>query len=869
MLTFGELKYGKRQATLAEVLSWADTVIDNVENTETGWGNCGPQIINAAGDRLAVVVDFNLKPTARKTSQVDVVEYGEGEISAWEGADEQQLKQEEATTDVTLNLQYFFPLCDQALFDDPRREIIFIVTCRDADQWRIRRYLGAQSRVKERLCICTAVLGSRGKTELSIVNYNAEDIGDLFPLLCVGETTYLGNGGNIRKMEDLTIRTLSSSSRELYQYATGKKVSFVHLARYPQYYMLLKAGCHAVDKINEKLMGKVKNEEKIRERQKLQRDFWSIVADQHGGFERQPFLTQVIWLCSLRHLMEQDELRNAEESCTDYFQNSKIYLSLWDAVAYGEGILQLLENCELHSQHHMGYLSIYFHDVGLKKVSSINDAAARRTRIFRKYRMKRSDSIVQPDESCYMEFNVTDMGRDKAYRAKGIEVTSGHELSALFGGLTEDTIENAVHHYGMPLFFRTVMRKCGRFICSTPDGKQTVKQYLAGKYADKDNSPDPQCFQRSSQQAWTSYQILLPVTFRGYMLDEVKADHTQMFDAALMNEPVMPQDYRQKWINENLFLKNNRILSVDAKIREAKDIGNVLLDSAEKENINTTVFYLNFKGLSAINVELYIKGVFHFIAQKKISGEECKRILLRLVFSDEFALSEALRRFAIFYDRFGKSRWMKDVQVALCVQDQENAEQQNSQVRLILAGEHIYEAYITAKQYMHYNVDLTSGFLLSQVEYLTSCEKDKGLGKGAEKGVTGVPVFPFDLVKGADGKSDFLKKMEMQLQSDLQKQGYGCKITDAHIRLGSKIHIRDFYDAELLFQSIGNVYRFAYLLAGSMIQELRKSKSADISTLLLIGYESYSAVLVNEVKRLLEQLLQAAQEEKIKIEHLQ
>lgn len=447
---------------------------------------------------------------------------------------------------------------------------------------------------------------------------------------------------------------------------------------------------------------------------------------------------------------------------------------------------------------------------------------------------------------------MTDMGRDATGSAKGIEVTSERQLTNLFTGLDARSENDVIHHYGLPLFYRTVMRKNGRFVCRTPLDNKLSVQFLAGhiRGKQKQQSPSRECVETG--QVWTSYQILLPVTFQQEPIESVKTSHQRLFDSSFLSRSPLPCDYKQRMIERTSFFpepQSDLLKTAAGKIQLAQTIGNKLYELIISQEFEKTVFEMDVRKLSTAAFDVYIKGLFHCIAQmahvldNKNKYQPC--LLFRFVFTDVFAISEALRRFSIFYDSLGENTWMKHVQIALC----EESENGNFNVRLILAGTNIHQAYITAKQWMYYNVDLDSGFLLSQVEYLVSYKK------GKTSAVRCVPLFPFDLVKDITGKSDFSRKLDIQLDCDFQSKDCGCKIEKAHIRLGSKIHIEDFYDAELLFQSVANIYRFAYLLAGDIFQKLSSEDNKGISNLFLIGYENYSSLLVDEVKCLLEEAL--------------
>lgn len=907
-----DLSNSARYLTVGELNEWAAITVTVIQNTEESWRQDGKAIIDAASNispdnpRLAVQIHFGDKATEGLDAEQPL-----------EAADSNDpAKHDAPPTDITLNLQYFFPYCDQALGHYSGLRIILAVICSNQqDQQRVMCYLSALNRINPRLYIATGI--SKGKSSLKNVklipaDYNAEHIGALFPLLRVNSEITEKDPYNTSD-DSLTVQKLSDYTNVFDKYIADRGKS--GLPDQPlniQRHILLKAGCAAIDHINAFFYGTIpksikdlqndiqklerelavpskpsqENEStskllekkraslerassKLNERKDYIAAFWDAVNKPSNGksrLTRLPLLTQVIWLCSLYHLLDQDVLF---DNNTHTLQRSQVDLVLWNSVTYSEGILQLLENCTLHSQHHCGYLSIYFHRIGLNRVSEISLSAERRRRIFYKYRVNLHDAFEGLSESVYIEFNITDMGRDKNYHAQGIEICAKKTLLELFSGVEsfgkKGDLERVAHHYGMPLFYRTVLLNRGRFVCSTPSdsngpGKTATAVQLIGRRLTVQKDEDKYDVLNSSQ-AWTNYQILLPLAPCPPEQSVNFQCGDEFLDSSYLLGSQMPSQYSCRLIEiDRAIGECTQAYSAEEKIDQAHTICKNLKKTISVPAMNNSVFTLRMIGMSSLGLELYLKGLFLFIAENETEwqakGQEKAqpaKLLLRLLFSDEYALSEAVRRFSIFYDRNGENSWMAHTQVAFC-----SAESEYFPIRLILAGTNIQVAHITAKQYMQYNVDIRSGFLLSQIGYLTSCRSEMRAAN-----VKPQPLFPFDLVafepNASNPKqlflagSDFGRKIMKTLETDLESNNCGCKIQDAHVRLGSKIHIKDFYDAELLFQSMANIYRFAYLLAEQIIPRIQNLDAHP--PLYLIGYENYSSILVEEVIRLLKKTL--------------
>lgn len=126
--------------------------------------------------------------------------------------------------------------------------------------------------------------------------------------------------------------------------------------------------------------------------------------------------------------------------------------------------------------------------------------------------------------------------------------------------------------------------------------------------------------------------------------------------------------------------------------------------------------------------------------------------------------------------------------------------------------------------------------------YIRRDDEEVDIEKGAQ---TYIPCDILQEVK-IDNKCQtiFEHYAEAILQKNIQEKEFGCKLEHTHMRLGSTIHIGDFYEAEILFGNKLFVSRFAVLLVKDMISSLN-----NVSKLTLYGYGTYSeTVLVQMVE---------------------
>ena len=128
------------------------------------------------------------------------------------------------------------------------------------------------------------------------------------------------------------------------------------------------------------------------------------------------------------------------------------------------------------------------------------------------------------------------------------------------------------------------------------------------------------------------------------------------------------------------------------------------------------------------------------------------------------------------------------------------------------------------------------------------------------------------LISNLDEINGDLTLFERSIQFSLNKEfnsdnffdtnNRGYKIVDTHFRLGSKIHIHDFYYAKRLFQNSFFTTPLAYLVAKKIISMVSNPDvfkypshsvtGTEIFKVTLIGYEDYSSFLTSTIRNFLE-----------------
>lgn len=117
------------------------------------------------------------------------------------------------------------------------------------------------------------------------------------------------------------------------------------------------------------------------------------------------------------------------------------------------------------------------------------------------------------------------------------------------------------------------------------------------------------------------------------------------------------------------------------------------------------------------------------------------------------------------------------------------------------------------------------------------------------------------IIKSSNNKILFLDTVESLLNLEITpwksessdkkstyfKQLSGYKISDAHFKLGSKIHIKDFYYAKPMFYNSFFANRFAFILSRYIVENQLKTIPPD-KEVTIIGYENYSELLVSQIR---------------------
>lgn len=642
-------------------------------------------------------------------------------------------------------------------------------------------------------------------------------------------------------------------------------------------------------------------------------------------FAQMPGLTllaRVLWSLSLWAMTESKDILLLRSGKEWELNEEAVQCSRMDAIAYAEGLQQLIENAYIHSEMQRSYLSIRTHRIGLSGgLQDIGDAVQSRIGLQRRIERlvhggiesrPKADREYDVDNTVYhldqdlkyvFEFQVVNDsisftygdGREWEPRSRGIaemylrnlnQWTSvgAYDFAQLFQGKfsgEESGSASAEHgndpdylaqHYGLRLLEKTVRLNGGYFYVSSPGWAQDVSVMDRYQSFGTDLRAEFPTLPAGRSERFTSYFILLPIKLHwtDSQLGKNTAPPQELFDrCALLEEPAQrllrlrspggdSEEGLRCWFERADCLQDKSILSVvnhfylradpNWKMKVINSLCESLIEQLQGAGENDVCLLDLMQAQNYGLIELLAKMLFLNIAKGASGAENMGRRPVRfaLLLPGKEHIWEFIRIFSIFYDKLENNSVMDRAQIAFC--EYASAEDEKTdmipEIAFLLAGGTAASAKVTARTFAYYNVGSTME-MIPLLHYLT---------RGAEKETTAhaVPQFPFDLFLTASTAREknqcwFLRQMEHYLLSDLWKRPLGCRIHGIRVRLKSNIFLNDFYEAELLFHNIGVIYRFAYLIARDIFHQPQKGSRK----LILIGYENYSTVLMEQITTLL------------------
>ncbi len=583
-------------------------------------------------------------------------------------------------------------------------------------------------------------------------------------------------------------------------------------------------------------------------------------------------LGRMMWILVLRNLIESKEL---QKYSLDLDGNGKwtldaeaIEKSAFICATYAEGLYQIIENSCLYSHGKRAYFGMRIHRVSpaantAKNLYRANIKKQLYDRFKNCYRHNPNhnvsgENIFTKGYMHILEFYVMDdasSGEGIIYKSHmTVEEQEFNELNELIEyrpkynkeslNSVNEYADQVAHHYGMRVFFKNIERNDGCVILETPtspDNKAKMLLYYSSNY--KFNTS-----LSNNSSNLTAYNILVPL----FPQDNDTVDISSNPKPEKSDLLSLGKNYCISRVNYNKTENTNasqKIIRVDKIKEELKK--NIITNETDQ------LIAINALNCTVYNSELLAKAIF------KLSAECCytQKLKIAILFSEKSNCpQEFIRIFSSFYDKINLNdkstksfvkTVLENIQIAICTKDSDKIN-----VNFILSCDSPNSAYTSARNFLYVNFETCVKYI-PLLKYFSNFPDIKSNKSESSH------IFPFDIYLSNDcfisgdpisssPKNDclFLDRMQHMLHSDLQSHTDGCRIPNIHIRLGSKIHLDCFYEAELLFRNVGNIQRFSYIITRHILLKLSEQKTD--KKIMLVGYEKYSAELILQIKKLLE-----------------
>lgn len=393
--------------------------------------------------------------------------------------------------------------------------------------------------------------------------------------------------------------------------------------------------------------------------------------------------------------------------------------------------------------------------------------------------------------------------------------------------------QNIVHHYGLQIFASIVVNNDGYFYVRSHSEEKNGRDMI---YDTTREPVEISELDLKDAMEGTRYQILLP--FRRQNVQE--RNSTVNVNVSYHTRLLEDWNIIEKTNNDNFDIFYKELRDYKGEKQTKENIVSVLSGYLRKMNaseLSIVVFDMN--NIAADKIEIFCKALIRYIA----TGAERDNIAILNCSTENFV--SIVRIFSVCYDKNGMSNWMGDSQVYLCGKD-------TLQEFLISGGD--IHTLLTRVEKLAFSRKIHPMCIQIMRKIL---EKKQNVGEPYTIDSSEEKKFeytPFDLLLKKDKLTFFENNVKNILNNDIQKIESGCRIEPTHMRLGSKIHINIFYEAELLFYNNYYTSRFSSLLLKKLekIIERDNKKIDEKSPICLVGYDTYSEMLLCEMKSMLQ-----------------
>lgn len=492
---------------------------------------------------------------------------------------------------------------------------------------------------------------------------------------------------------------------------------------------------------------------------------------------------------------------------------------------YCHNIFELVQNIIFHTQEHRGLLFVIFN-----KKDKVQSSLRKRIPDFSHY-----DS-----DSRFLEYSIYDYGN------KGVVKTfiETHESDPGVNDISLDdffaphkkVIEPLSKHLGIKSFVKTIVDHSGCFRVES-NVSIDIKEMIE---CSGDNLSSSKRI--GMNVSGTHYDVVMPVTYRKasfgaiqygsiykYLKDKVEK-HSYLYEITshaldLLTEPTSDKNSQEKAVGmaAHKLLVDIQSIFVSVGINNAPLYAYGVAINMESVSVRPNMLYKLIDVLPEINRQLNVidnNRVNDFkIVFTNLSNEIIRNVCAIFDTDIDFRNNVSLPRFPVIL--MGK-QWQIQVLYG------------SKRAELIHVNHRIHASYFSDDYFSKVKID-HSEQLITLKELET-----------AEKLVLPYDVLIYDLEKGETLFSSLINRtLDTPINNDQGK--IGCELCTP-TKIGSKLYVMHYYEADFLFQNNFFIDRFAFFIAKKIVEKIIKGSKGFDRELVLVGYNPYAGPLSERVR---------------------
>lgn len=574
-------------------------------------------------------------------------------------------------------------------------------------------------------------------------------------------------------------------------------------------------------------------------------------------------LLSFLIMCSFEYYLFQSYKENEQEGVELSINDLQKKISMFSGLA--SGLLQIIENIIAHTKYRSGYFSFRIHNRNSeyleKNYASYLNEMKQKLPCDMYLEVKVCDFSLEEREGgysstiagCFMENLAKRAGKDEPEMSEFYEKFKGIAVKDFFqreqeSGDYEDIWrayysrrKNWLHHYGLKLYARIVNKAYGFFEVNSQNGLTHISKEQHYATIWNENSA-------SIYLPGTQYNVILP-----YLTDSSEQEHIGV-DSDI-NYDAMLQKLLQSKIQANEKSLYEMLQNIMEKIGNAKNITadgfcnlqskkEKYMEEAEKEirkayqAMDSTLDIIRVLILDTGELcnsflqEVAAKAVWGHICCEDADGEfycaltNCSYELIQFL----------VNTIAVYFGLNSHLTIKRKFQLYIC--NNKNGED------FLISGANLAE--IRSRAYKFAASRGTFPSILTDLFLELGREREC-----IEPNCGQLEVIPFDVLIKEGKEIRFTQLVKWVMKKEIYYPDYGCKLPSVHIRLGSKIHIHNFYEAEILFQDSYFSKRMAYFVSSDILTRMDGIEACP-KRLILVGYENYSEMFLYDTHKLLE-----------------